>query len=61
VKGTVAFRAEDNRWWGRLSLGWKDGRRQRKTFYGATEAEVQSKLLDARARSPRDSHWQLND
>jgi integrase len=46
-EGTVA-RRKDGRWHARLSLGWKDGRRQRKHFYGSTEGEVRQKLLDAR-------------
>ena len=37
----------DNRWTGKLNLGWKDGRRVRKCFYGSTRGEVQEKLTKA--------------
>lgn len=34
----------DGRWMGRVSLGWRDGKRLRKTVYGHTRREVTDKL-----------------
>ncbi|MBI4507212.1 MAG: site-specific integrase [Chloroflexi bacterium] len=42
-EGSITQRA-DGRWMGRLDLGWKDGRRQRKHVYGRTRREVQEQL-----------------
>jgi integrase len=39
---------KDARWEARIELGWENGRRVRKSFYGATAQEVQDKLLKAR-------------
>jgi integrase len=39
---------EDGRWVGTLELGWRDGRRARKTVYGATQRETIEKLRAAR-------------
>jgi integrase len=39
----------DGRWEARISLDWQDGRRVRKSFYGASAQEVQEKLLKVRA------------
>jgi integrase len=33
-------RRKDGRWEGKLSLGWRDGRRWRKSFYAASREEV---------------------
>ncbi len=42
------FKRKDGRWCGTLNLGWENGRRKRKHFYGATQAEVRTILLRAR-------------
>ena len=47
-EGSV-FQRKDGRWCANLSLGWESGRRKRKSFYGATAAEVQHQLLKARS------------
>ena len=47
-EGSVTQR-RDGRWMARLDLGWQNGRRVRKCFYGATAQEAQEKLLKARA------------
>ena len=39
---------KDGRWEARLTLGWEGGKRKRKSYFGATQAEVQDKLLAAR-------------
>lgn len=46
--GTVSKRS-DGRWAGRLELGMQNGRRLRKTVYGATEREALTKLARLRA------------
>jgi integrase len=43
------FKRKDGRWCGILNLGWENGRRKRKHFYGASAADVQEQLLKARA------------
>ena len=45
-EGTI-FRRQDGRWTGALDLGWDQGRRRRKNFYGATRADVREKLTRA--------------
>jgi integrase len=47
------FQRRDGRWCGILSLGWENGRRKRKSFYGVTAAEVQARLLKARSDHAR--------
>ena len=47
------FQRADGRWCGILSLGWENGKRKRKSFYGVTAAEVQAQLLMARADHAR--------
>ncbi|MGO9057358.1 MAG: tyrosine recombinase XerC [Candidatus Binataceae bacterium] len=42
------FRRWDGRWCGILNLGWENGRRKRKHFYGSTAADVREHLLKAR-------------
>ena len=37
----------DGRWEANISLGWKDGKRHRKSFYGPTREDVQEKLTKA--------------
>ena len=45
-EGTIFLRS-DGRWAAVVNLGWQDGKRRRKCFYGATRAEVQEKLIEA--------------
>ena len=49
-------RASDGRWVGVVDLGWIDGKRRRRTVYGATRAEAVAKLdqLRAERRAGRD-------
>jgi integrase len=37
----------DGRWMARIDLGWQDGKRRRKAYYGATRGEVRDKLTAA--------------
>ena len=46
-EGTI-FERKDGRWVGVLSLGWKNGKRVRKSFYGASAAAVQDKIAEAK-------------
>jgi len=41
------FKRKDGRWASVVDLGWQDGKRKRKTYYGATRQEVASKLTAA--------------
>ena len=41
------YKRRDGRWEAMLNLGWKDGRRLRRRFYGATRAAVQEQLIAA--------------
>jgi len=43
------YKRKDGRWAATVHLGYKDGDRKRKTFYGNTRREVQAKLTAARA------------
>jgi integrase len=43
-EGSISQRA-DGRWWARMSLGWKGGRRRVKALYGTTRADVAQQLL----------------
>lgn len=45
-EGSIVQRA-DGRWMARVDLGWQDGSRQRKCYYGDTRAEVRDKLTKA--------------
>ncbi len=47
------FQRKDGRWCGVLNLGWENGRRKRKSFYGRTASEVQEHLLKARSDHSR--------
>jgi integrase len=47
-EGLIRLR-KDGRWEARLTLGWEGGKRKRKSYFGATQAEVQDKLLAARS------------
>src|SRR5665213_3295626 len=42
------FQRSDGRWTAILSLGYQNGKRKRKSFYGPTAAEVRAQLLKAR-------------
>jgi integrase len=52
-EGSIFQRESDGRWCGVLNLGWENGHRKRKYFYGATAAEVQEQLLKARSDHAR--------
>lgn len=41
------YERKDHRWEGQLHLGYDSGRRRRKSFYGATRAEVLAKMRTA--------------
>jgi integrase len=41
------FQRKDGRWVGTLNLGWQDGKRARKSFYGRTRREVAEALTKA--------------
>ena len=41
------YRRNDGRWVAVLNLGYKDGKRWRKSFYGRSRREVQEKLMAA--------------
>jgi integrase len=45
-EGTI-FKRRDGRWCAALNLGWKNGQRHRKSFYGATRDAVQQQLTAA--------------
>lgn len=45
-EGTISRRGSDGRWMARIDLGYVNGRRRRKCYYGATRKEVQDKLND---------------
>jgi len=47
-EGLVRQRS-DGRWEGRLSLGWREGKRVRRCYYGTTQAEVLDRLTKARS------------
>ena len=47
-EGSIAQR-RDGRWQARIDLGWQDGRRVRKYFYGRTAEEAGNALLKARS------------
>jgi hypothetical protein len=48
-----SYRCKDGRWCGVLNLGWENGRRKRKSYYGATAADVQEQLLKVRGEHTR--------
>jgi hypothetical protein len=49
AKGEGAlYQRKDGRWVGELDLDWQGARRQRKCFYGRTQAEVLAKLNEAK-------------
>ena len=48
-EGTIFQRKGDGRWAGSIHMGYLGAKRQRRTFYGATEAEVLAKMKSAHA------------
>jgi integrase len=51
-EGSV-FQRSDGRWTAILSLGYENGKRKRKSFYGESASEVQVQLLKARSDHSR--------
>jgi integrase len=47
-RDSIYHRKSDGRWCAVINLGWQDGKRIRKNFYGATADEVQKQLDAAR-------------
>jgi integrase len=47
-EGLVRLR-KDGRWEARITLGWEGGKRKTKSYFAATQADVQEKLLAARS------------
>src|SRR5262245_22093453 len=45
-EGSITKRP-DGRWMARVDLGWRDGKRRYKAYYGRTRAAVQDKLRKA--------------
>jgi integrase len=46
-EGSVFQRRSDGLWSATLELGWQDGKRQRKTLYGASKRQVLERLKEA--------------
>ena len=42
------FKRADGRWAASLHIGYENGQRRRKTYYGHTQREVQAQLVEAR-------------
>lgn len=42
------FKRADGRWAASLQVGYENGQRRRKSFYGRTQSEVQAQLVEAR-------------
>ena len=59
-EGTI-FRRKDGRWTGGLDLGWGQGGRRRKWFYGSTRAEVREKLTRALGEVQRGGSVDLDE
>lgn len=51
-EGGIRQRA-DGRWEATLELGWRDGKRRRKSLFGRTRAEVAQKLREAQVKTER--------
>ncbi len=47
-EGSIYKRVKDGRWVGSIDLGYGSGRRQRRAYYGRTQAEVRDRLAAAR-------------
>ena len=52
-EGSIYRRKVDGRWCGSITLGYADGRRNRRVFYAATRKEVYSKLAEANRNHQR--------
>lgn len=52
-EGSIPRRRQDGRWTAQIDLGWINGKRKRKSFYGKSRAEVAAKLNDALAARRR--------
>jgi integrase len=52
-EGSCYQRASDGKWVAAIDLGWSGGKRQRRYYYGATQAEALDKLHDARHQQRR--------
>jgi integrase len=59
-EGTI-FQRQDGRWTGALDLGWEQGRRRRKCFYGSTRDEVRKKLTHALSEVQRGGSVDLDE
>ena len=46
TRGGFDYQQPDERWRAALDLGWEEGKRRRKYFYGHTQAEVRQKLTE---------------
>jgi integrase len=46
-EGSIPRRRKDGRWIAQMDLGWINGKRRRKSFYGRSRQEVAAKLNDA--------------
>ncbi len=57
-EGSIVER-KDGRWVAVVNLGWEDGKRKRKSYYGKTYEEVRAKLVDATKK--RDENVPLGD
>jgi integrase len=55
------YRRPDGRWTAQLSLGILNGKRQRKTVYGATQRECREKLIAALTAQATDSLTSLDE
>lgn len=46
-EGSIFYRTDKQRWVGSLELGWQEGRRVRRSYYGQTRRDVQKRLQQA--------------
>jgi integrase len=53
------FQRKDGRWVALLNLGWVDGKRARKSYYGETRREVQERLTKALCDIQRACQWSV--
>ena len=53
------YKRKDGRWAAAVNLGWQDGKRKRKTFYGRTRQEVQVQLTAALRTNQQGLLWPL--
>lgn len=59
-EGTI-YQRQDGRWTGMLDLGWEQGRRRRKSYYGSTRAEVREKMTRALGEVQRGGSVDLDE